>query len=211
MNADGTEALLTSPSRRSESPDWAPRGDRIAYVEWRGSTTRIIETDIYTVATDGTDRRRLTSAAGEDTDPAWSPDGQLIAFASDRAGNFELYVMNADGSGQRRLTRTRAIAEYGPAWSPNGRRIAFWRRTHSDAIATMNANGTDRRRLTAPSADAAFPTWSPDGTRIAYVRGSDPFEEAIWVMSASGRNHRRLVRGEFTEPMDLDWGSGFAG
>ncbi len=56
--------------------------------------------------------------------PAWSPDGQKIAFASVRDGNQEIYVMNADGSGQQRLTRNTA-GDYAPAWSPDGRKIAF--------------------------------------------------------------------------------------
>ena len=56
--------------------------------------------------------------------PAWSPDGRKIAFVSDRDGNSEIYVMNADGSGQRRLTRNPAY-DADPAWSPDGRTIAF--------------------------------------------------------------------------------------
>jgi Tol biopolymer transport system component len=64
---------------------------------------------------DGTRQRRLTRNESFDGDPAWSPDGQRIAFISDRDGNDEIYVMNADGSGQQRLTRTPEDESF-PAW-----------------------------------------------------------------------------------------------
>ena len=70
--------------------------------------------------------------------PAWSPDGRRIAFASGRDGNFEIYVINADGSRQRRLTRNTG-RDVGPVWSPDGRRIAFesnWQ------VYVMNADGS---------------------------------------------------------------------
>jgi Tol biopolymer transport system component len=61
---------------------------------------------------------------GSDIDPAWSPDGKRIAFASNRDGAYEIYVMNADGGNRRRLTRTpRRKSSDSPDWSPDGRRI----------------------------------------------------------------------------------------
>ncbi len=68
------------------------------------------------------ERARAPSRAG--SGPDWSPDGRRIAFDSDRDGNFEVYAMNADGSGVTRLT-VRDAHDVGPAWSPDGRRIAF--------------------------------------------------------------------------------------
>ena len=80
-------------------------------------------THIYVMKPDGTNNVRLTTGAGEDTDPAWSPDGDRIAFI--RSGN--LTVMNADGTNHRPLTLTRDAAN--PAWSPNGSMIAIDRFT----------------------------------------------------------------------------------
>ena len=72
--------------------------------------------------------------------PRWSPDGRKLAFTSERDGNWEIYVMNADGSGQRNLTRTTAL-DVGAAWSPDGRRVVFVsKRGGKWAIYSMNAD-----------------------------------------------------------------------
>jgi TolB protein len=88
INASGKGARpLTSRRERCEGADWAPTGDRIAFMRWSQG-----ETDIYVMQRDGRKRRRLTRTHGADEDPAWSPDGGRIAFASERTGNYELYV-----------------------------------------------------------------------------------------------------------------------
>ena len=79
--------------------------------------------DIYATNADGSDVRRLTTSAGEDSDASWSTSGR-IAFTSNRDGNTEIYTMNADGSDARRLTNNTRRDEL-PVWSPDGSRIAF--------------------------------------------------------------------------------------
>ncbi len=88
--------------------------------------------------------------------PNWSPDGTEIAFTSNRDGNDEIYVMNADGSNQTRLTYNDAYDGM-PAWSPDGTRIAFESRRDSNgsAIYVMNADGSNQTQLTKR------PWWSP--------------------------------------------------
>ena len=82
------------------------------------------------------------------TGPAWSPDGRQIAFVSDRDGNWEIYVMNADGSSQTNLTND-LPDDTGPVWSPDGRQIAFvFCRDGSYEIYVMNADGSGQTRLT---------------------------------------------------------------
>ena len=80
--------------------------------------------------------------------PRWSPDGRKLLFVSRRNGNPEVYVINADGGGQRRLTRNPA-EDSDPAWSPDGRKIAFIStRDGERAIYVMNADGSQQRSVT---------------------------------------------------------------
>jgi Tol biopolymer transport system component len=94
-----------------------------------------------------------------------------IAFVSNRDGNSEIYVMNADGSGQTRLTKSdeKVNNDY-PAWSPDGKKIAFVSDRDGNAeIYVMNTDGSLLIRLTNNKAGDYFPTWSPDGQKIAFV------------------------------------------
>lgn len=100
----------------------------------------------------------------------WSPDGTQIVFASKRDGNVELYLADADGGNQRRLTQNRKL-DYFPDWSPDGRRIAF-AVMEDRAIYIMDADGSHEQRLTYQG-NAENPTWSPDGTWIAYQSSKD--------------------------------------
>jgi Tol biopolymer transport system component len=98
--------------------------------------------------------------------------GARIAFSCGRGGaSEEVCVMNADGSGRRYLTRTRAF-DVDPSWSPDGRRIAFASdRNGPFEVYVMNANGGDQRRLTRTKGGGGSidPAWSPDGQRIAFA------------------------------------------
>ena len=135
---------------------------------------------------------RLTDNDADDYSLRWSPDGRRIAFMSERDGNHEIYVMNADGSGVTRLTHNDA-ADGQPIWSPDGRRIAFDSyRAGTLEIYVMNADGSGVTRLTDNDAYDYGPSWSPDGRRIAFMSYRDGNWE-IYVMNADGSGVTRLT------------------
>ena len=138
---------------------------------------------------------RLTDNDAFDAAPAWSPDGRRIAFDSDRDGNWQIYVMNADGSGVTSLTDNDAPEGF-PAWSPDGRRIAFEStRDGNPELYVMNADGSGVTRLTFNNARDWSPAWSPDGRRIAFDSNHDGNLE-IYVMNADGSGVTRLTHNQ---------------
>lgn len=126
--------------------------------------------------------------------PAWSPDGAHIAFTSFRHGSGEIYVMNADGTSQTRLTRTKAHDDHA-AWSPDGRKLAFAStRDGNYEIYVMNADGSGQRRLTRDERSDYFPSWSPDGRSIAWQSDRDG-DYDVYAMDVTGGGVRQLTTG----------------
>jgi TolB protein len=126
--------------------------------------------EIFTVPASGGDFTRLTNDPAKDFMPAWSPDGESIAFVSDREGPLHIYLMDPDGGNQRRLTDN-DLLEAAPAWSPDGTQIAFFAGETADAtnVYVVNADGTGTVNIT--NQESGFnedPTWSPDGTMIGF-------------------------------------------
>jgi len=167
---------------------------------------RTIYVGRYLVSTDGSGARKLPYIP---LIAVWSPDGRQIAFvnnvstglpgpgAARSKDDSEIYVMNADGSGTRRLTHNVGY-DGKPAWSPDGRKIAFQssRRVGGSKaeIYVMNADGSGKRNLTRNPANDGSPSWSPDGRRIAFVSDRDGRPEAH-VMNADGSGQRSLAQG----------------
>jgi dipeptidyl aminopeptidase/acylaminoacyl peptidase len=135
---------------------------------------------------DGSGDRVLATGA-RNTAPSWSPDGSRIVFSSMRDGNWELYVVNGDGSSLRRLTTTPNRREDEPSWSPDGTRIAFAAGTDHVPrdIYVVDADGERERQVTRLGRSVWHPRWSPDGARIAFFEF--PFPSAtIFLVNADG-------------------------
>jgi dipeptidyl aminopeptidase/acylaminoacyl peptidase len=209
MDGDGSHRRQLTFSRAyDEDPSWSGDGSFLAFESGAPSP------DVWRIDADGSHLELLTHSPGLDGDPAISPDGTRIAFTSERDGNLEIYVMNADGSNQVRLTndggKVRDLVldevDQNPAWSPDGTRIAFdSSRDDQFEIYSMRADGTDVRRLTDHQSLDAAPAWSPDGKSIAYISdraGKDSRD--IWVMRAYGSAPHRITHGAIAQSPP-DW------
>lgn len=194
--------------RVSLQPVWSPDRTQIAF-----SSNRDGKVDVYLMEKDGSNVRRITRTEGQgraSRRPVWSPDGTRIAFHSNRDSppgpdidsEYEIYVMQADGSHVRRLTHNQA-ADLHPDWSPDGKRLLFTsdRSGHSEIYA-MRTDGSEVHQLTKDRKTAARAAWSPDGKRIAFMSNRDAQREEdengfeIYLMDADGSNVQRLTRNQ---------------
>ena len=159
VNADGSgEQQITDNSSDDFWPAWSPDGSRIALSRRAKSEYGY---KIHVITVDGSSDSRLSEGYWDwDVSPEWSPDGTKIVFA--RGGDHQdVYVMEADGREQTRLTRDSGSM---PVWSPDGTKIAFTSvRDNNEEIYVMNADGSRQTRLThSPERDYA-PAWQPIG------------------------------------------------
>jgi WD40 repeat protein len=209
INPDGTGAEnITADSQAANyTPAWSPDGTRIAFIRERNS-----DPTIYIADADGSSAAPIKALALSNHDLAWAPDGTRIAY-TDRG---DLFVMNTDGSGSRRVTPTDPKKlDFHPTWSPDGSRIAFARFTFSKPLSpdpfvgqepsgtgiyVVKTDGSDLTRVTTgpPNRDGSldeWPDWSPNGKLIVFQRD---FE--IYVMNADGSALRKLTGGHSTQP-----------
>jgi Tol biopolymer transport system component len=193
----GSKQRLTRTRRANEAmPDWNASGTSIAYSKCgRGQLSNC---DIWVMNADGSEKTRLTATTTgpnpfvpnvQETWPTWSPDGTKIAYTSNAEDIFQdIWVMDADGSNQTRLTVNEAFDAF-PEWSPDGTKIAFTSdRDEVDDIWVMGADGSDPVRLTSGQGVDERPDWSPDGARIVFSRGRN-----IWAMNADGTDLTKLT------------------
>ncbi len=197
INPDGSGKIqLTNNQFSDDLLALSPDGKRIAFVSDRHGND-----EIYVMSAPATQAEaaaadkgavRLTKNSAFDKDvqwtlsPQWSPDGKQIAFVSNHDGNAEIYVINADGTDQKRLTNNPAT-DTSPSWSPDGKHIAFDSdRGGNVDVYVMNVDGSSVNDLTINPANDGQPAWSPDGQQIAFVSDRTGTGSQVFVMQADG-------------------------
>ena len=182
INPDGTLPLRLTED--GSDPAFSPDTKKLALT--RGG-------DIYKLNANGRRLIRLTSTDASDSQPAWSANGEKIAFVRRRGGDPEIYTMKANGKKLRRLTKN-SIADRYPAWSPDGKRIAFSRGGTDLDIRTMKPNGKNVKRLTTgKSRSDAHPNWSPDGRMIVFAATAKGAPSRLYTMRANGKKQRSVT------------------
>ena len=176
--AGGGEPRLISPEAPSWWHGWSPNGERLAYAAARGGS-RVI--DVYTIGVAGGQETRLTHGEGHCDGPDYSADGTRIYYNCDRDGHAQIWVMDVDGSGQRKLFADDHVNWF-PHPSPDGAHVIYLAYPPGTlghpadldvAIWVMDPEGRNRQRLMAFNGGQGtmnVPNWAPDGSAFAYVR-----------------------------------------
>ena len=180
VNPDGTGLRRLAPEGAfDQDPAWSPGHDRIAF--GRGA-------NIHVMSADGSGLTQLTSA-GLDKAPTWSPDGERIAFSRQGGAAVGIWVMNADGTGQRPLLDVPGVA-WRLSWSPEGRAIAL--STYSGpGVWVAAADGSGLRKIREAGSS---PAWGPHG-RLAFSAETSPYNGDIFVMNRNGNGTSSLPGG----------------
>jgi TolB protein len=182
----------------------SPDGRKIVFTSLKNG-----DLDIYVMNIDGSNLRQLTRQLGYDGGPWWSPDGKRIVYRANhpqtaadiatykdllaqrlvRPNKMDLWIMNADGSDQRQITRF-AAASFGPSWTPDGRKIIFSSNHHTDPklgnfdLFLINPDGSGLEQVTTAATFDGFPMFSPDGRKLVWASNrhdANPHETNIFI------------------------------
>jgi Tol biopolymer transport system component len=179
-----------------DHPHWLPDGAHVTAVQYLSSGAEVV----VVIALDGTSTRVLSDPAMRSGAGVPSPDGRLVAFASDRDGDWELFVVPTADGPERRLTDNDA-RDFFNSWAPHGSAIAYQtdREGEWSGRVLSLSNGADHR-LPNDSLPATALRWSPDGNRLAFTAATADLR-ALYLVDADGG---RLVRG-FETSGSIDW------
>ncbi len=194
---DGTRHRLTHTPEPDYGARWSPDGRRIAFISEAGGSS-----NLYVMDANGEDVVQLTDYKAPVREPDWSADGKQIVFV---LGN-NLAVINADGTGLRKLTNEREVEDRQPQWSPDGTRVAFTRLVENAFnVYVVNVDTGAWQALTEGWWYDTDPRWSPDGERILWLSARDnQNRKELYVMRADGTDVRRLTH-DLYEVMQPSW------
>jgi hypothetical protein len=209
-NPDGSDPVRLTHGANDAWPSWAPDGTKIVFSgSADNQSLRTCEpgadfrcpTDIYVIDADGTDLTRLTDDPAPEYQPAWSPNGDRIAFVRSSGGTAGeaplIFAMNVDGSDIRQVSSGEGGSDSSPSWSPDGSRITFVGfRFENTGIWIVDANGSNEHQIVGQ--DWYFvqdPVWSPAGDLIAFAGSpSDAaLYEELYVIDPDGGNVLQLA------------------
>jgi TolB protein len=175
---------LGGPNVYGVEPSWSPDGSRIAFNRFDVASKDVNTTgSLWVIGADGSNIHRMSSLQGTHNafwNTAWSPDGSRLAFlAPGLGGNFDVYVVGADGTSKERNISNSPEEEYWPSWSPDGTRIAFAKvnppATYQGTIVVVDPDGLHPIELSGTHVNSNTLVWSPDGKRLlAYATDPDP-------------------------------------
>ncbi len=205
MNADGTDQKNTTNNLSVDyAPKWSPDGKKIAFLSTRGrkeydrkkSLKKDKNIEIYVMNSDGTNLKNITNHPGKDSNFAWSPDGEKIAFSSIRDNNEDIYTVNTDGSGLKRLTTYSGDDEFA-GWSPDGKKLYFVSDREKGATKSymnigdyktysMNLDGSNVKKF-MESLPWGGIIWSPDGKIILTSKGED-----LYFLNPDGTENQKF-------------------
>lgn len=184
--AHGTDQI------QNYSPAISPDGTKVAFASTRNGDAQ----DIYVVNRDGSGLVRLTNNKAIDGSPAWSPTGNLIAFTSDRAGSLQLFVMNPDGSGVRKVENSCSHCDR-PTFAPgeSGLLLAYSTQTSSSGhdIELFDFSNNSARRLTNGESTNESPSFAPNGRHVVFFT-SRWGKNQLAVIDIDGKNIRQLTK-----------------
>jgi Tol biopolymer transport system component len=208
IDVDGTHEREIEPPTGGMAADWSPRGDKIAFSGLRPG--KRFDT-LFLMNPDGSGVQDLGTAFGSEG-AVWSSDASRIEYGAHNGdGNWAIWTMNADGTGQRQLTHPHLVFPAGSGgdgpgpWSPDGRRVAYSAgQFRGREVWVMNRDGSGRHRVTHwPGADGPV-AWLPNGRIVfSHFRGDEPLPRYYW-MKPDGTGIRSLPRlNGAADP--LDW------
>jgi Tol biopolymer transport system component/DNA-binding winged helix-turn-helix (wHTH) protein len=198
--AGGAPERVTTDGRSAEQPTLTRQ--RMVYEQW------LDETNLWQINLQNATEQAVTTSTRWDEYPRYSPDGQRIAFVSDRSGAAEIWVCKNDGTESVRLTSFHGPYARAPRWSPDGRQIAFDTSHEGNFdVYIVNATGGAPRRLMTDASEEHVADWSRDG-RWLYFTSNRSGSWQIWKMSAGGEAAVQVTRnGGFaaSESHDGQW------
>lgn len=187
-----SKRTLTHHAWFDYNPKWSADGESVLFYRKHPDKK---EAGLYSLLLKSGKEQALTEGAAYVGDPSQSMFDKAIAFNSDETGDYNVYVMAADGSGKRQITRHDS-SDFSPDWSPDGRELVFVsNRTGHFELFKVLAGGGEPTQLTFSDADNYKPAWSPDGKHIAFFSNREGNFE-IYVMRADGSGTKRITRNE---------------